>query len=562
MTTNRFADELVQEGEIISERIVTLPTRGLFAETKLSNCPACEERDVTRYWDWTESPCPEPPEIAPVETGSRAEDIVPEATPTTLPSPVVNIVNPPSAPDPTGLAAALKLLGTPEIFRDMSAAEEVGALVRQLAEGSVSLAQAQQRAQEIQNRSTGRTTGTTGAPSTTQSTPTELHDRGTVVNRAIDQGQSSGALTEEQANDMRRQVLDGMISSFGGGGGSEYQYAHWLVPQAWPRGDVPDMTAFRACIVNEATHEYHYWHTNPARRGTPFCNMAWWEDDENDHVRDRLRAYWLAVTYNTPASRAAGGVPANLTDGQVNYRVESQGTSRPAAWSAAFICYIFNRCGIPTNAREEVWRFSELHYDYIQQAIHNRQGWYLHVPFWGYDVTNYRPEVGDLVGRCDLYDPDTRDVYVYQYDDRDFREDLRPFITYDDVDHPIQGRRSSHVDIVVHKEPDADPPYILAVGGNVECVRDERTASPRPQPEEIDNKSVGVRKIYLDSLGRIDFSARWQILGTPADLTISWAEWGESAPVAWDGPQTEYFVIIKASTDPLGRPAPISSGTA
>ena len=243
MTVTQFADELVQEGEVISERIVTLPTRGLFAETKLSNCTACEERDITRYWDWTESPCPEPPEIVPVEAGGRAQDIVPETTPTTFPSPVVNIVNPPSAPDPTGLAAALKLLGTPEIFRDMSAAEEVGALVRDLAKGSVSLAEAQQRAQDIDARSTGRTIGSSGASSSAQSTPTDLHDRSTVVNRAIDQGESSGSLSEEQANEMRRRVLDEMISSFGGGQGSEFQYAHSAVPTGW-MDNVPDMTSF------------------------------------------------------------------------------------------------------------------------------------------------------------------------------------------------------------------------------------------------------------------------------------------------------------------------------
>jgi hypothetical protein len=554
MTISQFADELVQVGEVISERIVTLPTRGLFAETKLSNCSACEERDITRYWDWTESPCPEPPEIAPVEAGGRAQDIVPETTPTTFPSPVVNIVNPPSAPDPTGLAAVLKLLGTPEIFRDMSAAEEVGALVRDLAKGSVSLAEAQQRAQDIDASSTGRTTGSSGTSSSAQSTPTDLHDRSTVVNRAIDQGESSGALSEDQASELRRRVLEEMITSFGGGGGSEYQYAHWTVPPGWS-DRLPNMTNFPDRIVQAATNEYHYWHSNPARSGTPLCNLAWWEDDRDTHVTDRLRAYWDAVTY-----------PHDLTPGETDNRVNSQQLTRTSPWSGAFISYIFSQCGIPSDS-PDLWRLAELHYHYIKQTIHNRRNLYLHNPFWGCDVTAYRAEVGDLVGRCPLYDPETQDVYVHQYDDRDFGEgrsdDLkpRPFISYDDVDHPIRGRRGSHVDIVVHKDPDADPPYILAVGGNVECVRDERAASPRLQPEEIVNKSVGVRKIYLDSLGRIDPRSRWQILGTPPDPTAPWEQWG-SAPVTWDGPQNEYFVIIKIRTAPNQIPSWISLGTA
>ncbi len=36
------------------EDIVTLPTRGLFAEAQLGHCNACEERDPTRMSDWTE----------------------------------------------------------------------------------------------------------------------------------------------------------------------------------------------------------------------------------------------------------------------------------------------------------------------------------------------------------------------------------------------------------------------------------------------------------------------------------------------------------------------------
>lgn len=94
-----------------SERVVILPTRGLFAETQLSHCNCCEERDITRFWDWSQSPCPEkPPEITGITPGPKGQPII--VTPSTLPNSLINIVNPPTAPDPSGLAAALNVLGT------------------------------------------------------------------------------------------------------------------------------------------------------------------------------------------------------------------------------------------------------------------------------------------------------------------------------------------------------------------------------------------------------------------------------------------------------------------
>ncbi|WP_313952781.1 hypothetical protein [Accumulibacter sp.] len=117
----------------VAESLLTVPTRGVFAEGKLGHCNACEEIDDTRYWQWQESPCPcEAPDITDVSPGPRGQ--TPSVEQTTMPSPVVNIVNPPAAPDPTGLAGALKLLGEANIFRDMSMAKELGGLLQTLAQ--------------------------------------------------------------------------------------------------------------------------------------------------------------------------------------------------------------------------------------------------------------------------------------------------------------------------------------------------------------------------------------------------------------------------------------------
>lgn len=133
-----------------SERLITQPTRGVFAEGKLGHCSISEEIDETRFWKWEEHPIPfEAPEIAPV-TPIQPQPQAVSATPTPFPTSLLNIVNPSPAPDPTGLAAALSLLGTPNIFRDMSGRQEVADLLKKLSDNSISIAEAANKAREIQ----------------------------------------------------------------------------------------------------------------------------------------------------------------------------------------------------------------------------------------------------------------------------------------------------------------------------------------------------------------------------------------------------------------------------
>lgn len=115
------------------ESIIALPTRGAFAETKLSECNSCEVIDPTRFWKWQEAPClDDAPSISPVEAASRSEPS--DVNLSEFPAPIINIANAPPAPNPTGLTDALALLRTPEVFRDMSAVEQLGPLLQTLAE--------------------------------------------------------------------------------------------------------------------------------------------------------------------------------------------------------------------------------------------------------------------------------------------------------------------------------------------------------------------------------------------------------------------------------------------
>ena len=125
-----------------SERLITMPTRGVFAEGKLGHCNVSEEIDETRFWRWDEHPIPiEAPEIAPV-TPVQPQPQAVTVTPTAFPQSVINIVNPSPAPDPAGLGPVLSLLGTPNIFRDMSGRSEVVDLLKKLSDNTIGIADA------------------------------------------------------------------------------------------------------------------------------------------------------------------------------------------------------------------------------------------------------------------------------------------------------------------------------------------------------------------------------------------------------------------------------------
>jgi len=58
------------------ERLITLPTPGIFAESQMGSCSACEKIDETRFWDWSKSPCPdEAPAITEGMLASRYQDL-------------------------------------------------------------------------------------------------------------------------------------------------------------------------------------------------------------------------------------------------------------------------------------------------------------------------------------------------------------------------------------------------------------------------------------------------------------------------------------------------------
>jgi len=98
---------------------IPVPSGGVFVEAVLGRFNSAERLDITRFWDWADSPIPvQAPDIAALGSGSRgtADDLRPGQ----LSSPVLNVVNPPGLPDPTGMAGVLTAIQNGMMFRDMS----------------------------------------------------------------------------------------------------------------------------------------------------------------------------------------------------------------------------------------------------------------------------------------------------------------------------------------------------------------------------------------------------------------------------------------------------------
>ncbi len=88
---------------------IALPTQGVLGEGVLGHCPSAEKVDLTRFWNWQDSPADTAPAISPVTVPTTGPSIAAGLTApnslTTLPSLINNVLQAP-APN-TGLLQAL-----------------------------------------------------------------------------------------------------------------------------------------------------------------------------------------------------------------------------------------------------------------------------------------------------------------------------------------------------------------------------------------------------------------------------------------------------------------------
>jgi len=99
--------------------IVPLSSGGIFAEAVLGRFNCAERLDLSRFFNWQDSPIPiQPTDIAAIQTGTRAQ--AENLTPGQFSAPLVNITPFGALPDPTGLAGSLAAIQNGNMFRDMS----------------------------------------------------------------------------------------------------------------------------------------------------------------------------------------------------------------------------------------------------------------------------------------------------------------------------------------------------------------------------------------------------------------------------------------------------------
>ncbi|TQM63799.1 hypothetical protein FBY41_0152 [Humibacillus xanthopallidus] len=103
------------------ETVVPLPSGGVFAEAVLGRSTGAEKLDMTRFWNWADSPIPiSAPEIAAQQSGSRAQQGVESVKIEGQAPSSLTIMTPPPAPDFAGTAAILAAVNSGGMFRDMS----------------------------------------------------------------------------------------------------------------------------------------------------------------------------------------------------------------------------------------------------------------------------------------------------------------------------------------------------------------------------------------------------------------------------------------------------------
>jgi hypothetical protein len=97
-----------QQSFVSPQSIIALPTRGVLGEAVLGHCPSGEKLDLTRFWNWQDSPSDTAPTISPVTlpttTPSLANTLTAPNTLGQLPSLINNVLTAP-APDTSLLQA-------------------------------------------------------------------------------------------------------------------------------------------------------------------------------------------------------------------------------------------------------------------------------------------------------------------------------------------------------------------------------------------------------------------------------------------------------------------------
>lgn len=176
---------------------VSVPTKGVFAEAVMGACNSCELKEEARFWRWEESPSPDDPTaILPVGTESRRSE-APNLEAKDFAAPIIAMQSAPAAPDPTGLGAALQLLGNANLFRDITG-----------------LSENQKNALAGLQAAFGAASGFGSEAVKFAATQNSRKDIGKTM-EAVNRARKDGLINEEQASQITQDALKSMVD--GGG---------------------------------------------------------------------------------------------------------------------------------------------------------------------------------------------------------------------------------------------------------------------------------------------------------------------------------------------------------
>ncbi len=149
--TKKAGPKRNETGFVAENSLVPVATGGVFAEAVQGRANAAEKLDITRFWNWQESPIPiVAPEIAPIQSGSRATSA--DVRPGGLDTPLAQYVTPAAMPAPQGMSSVLNALST-QMFRDMSGIAQTAQLAQSSLEEAVqgATASGEQASQNLKN---------------------------------------------------------------------------------------------------------------------------------------------------------------------------------------------------------------------------------------------------------------------------------------------------------------------------------------------------------------------------------------------------------------------------
>ncbi|SFF08517.1 N-acetylmuramoyl-L-alanine amidase [Chitinophaga sp. CF118] len=179
---------------------ISVPSRGVFAETLQSYCNACEKIETDRLQDWnkfpnTDEPTPFAPITVPTPTITDWKAAFKDFAP-----PMVNIQNAPALPTPgAGLAGLSDLLGKSGVFKDITGLDAT-----------------QQTALKtyLSNQDSAKSYAEMAKELAMQDHNTQHSDK---ISDSLKQARDSGAISQEEYNKLTKQHLQQQID----GGKSE-----------------------------------------------------------------------------------------------------------------------------------------------------------------------------------------------------------------------------------------------------------------------------------------------------------------------------------------------------